>query len=100
MFFSTLDTPHLCLIRKPEADSYKVICGTSVDRATALVLFLIGLSFVFTGLYLLLSGIGTIPCMCFGSGLLIAGAGFIVQSNFNFFKAFNNKIIPAAQENS
>jgi hypothetical protein len=89
MTTSSIHEANLCTLYRTTSSQNlkKVLCQVPKDRTTALVLFLIGISFIGTGLYLLLGGVGTISSLSMGSMSLIAGSGIFFASNFFFFKA-------------
>jgi len=88
MTTSSIHEANLCVLyRTSSHQNLKAVCQIPKDRTTALVLFLIGISFIGTGLYLLLGGIGTISSLSMGTISLIAGSGIFFASNFLFFKA-------------
>jgi hypothetical protein len=80
----------LCIFyrRSPEK---RALCWISKERTTAVVLFLIGLMFVATGLYLLVGKIGTIASFPTGCALLVAGLGSLGGSTFLFFRRATNR---------
>lgn len=81
----------LCILHRISAEKEpETVCQVSKDRTTALVLFLIGIAFIGTGLYLLLAGVGTIPTLSIGCALLAAGSGCFFGGNFLFFKSIYN----------
>jgi hypothetical protein len=67
----------LCRILRNSPDGPEILCQVSKERTHALVLSLIGALFLSTGLYLFLSGIGTLASVTAGCFLFIGGVGFL-----------------------
>lgn len=73
---------HLCRIERLGASGQERVCEVSSQRITTLVIALIGLALLATGLYLLLGGVGTIPALTGGSGLLAGGVATLAFALF------------------
>jgi hypothetical protein len=77
--------------------SERVCCNISFQKTAALVVLLIGTLFLVTGIYLLLSGIGTIAATTTGCSLIVGGsiflfgAAMIIRKKICYSNSFNIK---------
>jgi hypothetical protein len=80
---SSLSTSQCCLLGylSSEAES-KIVCNVTNRQVSVFVLTLIGAAFIGTGLYLYLGGIGTVPTLIGGTGLLLAGVAALFLAGF------------------
>ena len=79
---SNVAPTHLCLIERSGSGEKEILCAATLEKISALVVALIGVSFLASGLYLLLGGIGTIPSFTGGSGLLAGGVAALASVLF------------------
>ena len=71
---SSVTSINLCRIQRISSHEKETICEATLEKTSALVMFLIGMAFLASGLYLHLGGIGTIPAITGGTGLIAGGA--------------------------